>query len=158
MPATTALHRTPWHLFRRGHHWLRTRFFSVPRPEHEILVVDIKPDPLRQTLGGDPHNFEPGRWLSYEYQHECVNLRQPVRIDEPEYPDLVWRQLHVRGFEREDGRLDLDAHFEPSPQEHPKAHIQQTALSVHWGRTRLARILDDVGIDYEREQYDRPRP
>ena len=144
------IQQIPWHTVRRVHRAIRTTAFRVPRPDHDVLAVDYSPEAIDRVLCSAPYHMEPGHWLSYEYQGEDLNLRRPVRRSDPAFPALTYWQLHVRGFERPDGRLGLDAHLEPSPQEHPKAHIQSWGLSVKHGRSRLLTILDDADIECKR--------
>ncbi|MFC4356491.1 hypothetical protein ACFO0N_00845 [Halobium salinum] len=149
---------------RRSLWWVRKAFFSRERSNIPGFVVDLDEEGVRRTLG--ERYFEPGWEMSYSYQDETVNLRR-VQYEAsfpegylPEAPPdrLRWWQVHVRGFPYDapvdgpaaGGRLELTAHLEPEPAEHPDAHVRKRYISVRYGTEVLEGLLDEAGVEYER--------
>jgi hypothetical protein len=92
------------------------------------------------------HNFEPGWELSYHYRGEILNLRRVEYVDHSS--GLEWWQVHLRGYDHPDG-LELAAHFETEPSEHPDAHAEMFGLDVDRGMATLTELLDEHGIEYD---------
>lgn len=59
-----------------------------------------------------------------------------------------WWQVHIRGYHHPDG-IELAAHFETEPSEHPNAHIDLFGLDVNRGMGTLMDLLDTEEIEYD---------
>jgi hypothetical protein len=67
----------------------------------------------------------------------------------PQFPDLPWWQVHIRGYRHDDpSGLELTAHFEAEPAEHPEEHLEHLGIDVARGNAVLRRILDEAGVEY----------
>lgn len=134
---------------RRSYWWLRKTFFTREKTDNPFLVVEMTKGEA-QAFFGERH-FEPGWEMSYSYQGEIVNLRRVEYAHVPAFPDLSWWQVHIRGYRHADPPgLELTAHFETEPAEHPSEHIGEVGIDVPRGNGIMRRLLDDAGIDYER--------
>lgn len=134
---------------RRAYWWLRKTFFTREKSDTPYLVVEMTKGEAQEFFGR--RYFEPGWELSYSYQNEIVNLRRVEYAHVSAYPDLPWWQVHIRGYRHTDpAGLELTAHFETEPAEHPSEHVAQVGIDVPRGNGILRRILDDAGVEYER--------
>ena len=115
MPLT----QLPWRVIRRLVYTFRRRLFTVDAPPRTTLVFD---DIATVTERLGRQSYESAWPLSYHYKGEDLNTRRYLFNPDREYPH---RQLHIRGFERADGRTALYAHEEPSALHHPKAHLRE---------------------------------
>ena len=97
------------------------------------------------------HHFDPGWELSYNYHGEVLNLRRVEYVDHERYD---WWQVHVRGFRHGEDHIELTAHFETEPSEHPDAHIGLYGLDVDAGMAAIVDVMDDGGIEYEYLEVD----
>lgn len=90
-------------------------------------------------------HFTPNWLLSYKYKDEVATL---VRFDydAETYPQLPFRQLHVRLFE--DGTLE--AHEEASALMHKAKHLDEYTLDRRRGTERVSEMLDRQGVPHER--------
>lgn len=139
------LHEAPLKNLRRSLWWVRKTFFTRPRSETPAFLVErAKPELVR--FFGSRH-FEPGWEMSYHYQGEVLNLRRIRYVDHERYD---WWQVHIRGFLNDMGGIELTAHFETEPAEHPDAHVALYGLDVEEGMRVLEDLLDEGGIGYER--------
>lgn len=145
------IHEAPLQNLRHSLWWIRKTFFTRSRsPVPSYLVSLSKPE--LQALFGSRH-FEPGWELSYNYHGEVLNLR---RVEWVDHEDYHWWQVHIRGYNHEDG-IELTAHFETEPAEHPDAHIGLEALDVDTGMEAVKAILEAEGIQYRSlEPGERP--
>lgn len=134
----------PWKLLRQCVLTLRILLFTVPRPDHQVLVVDAPLTELKQVLR--VRHFTSGWLFSYHYYDEDANLRRPEPGDHPDR----WYQLHVRIFEREDGTCELDCHYEFDPLIHPKRHLLGKVFRVKYGLVLTQTMLTDAGYVVER--------
>ena len=126
--------------------WFRKTFFSKPKPENPAVVVSMAEKEAEAFLG--EHFFEPGWEMSYHYHNEIVNVRRVQYVrDHPSGMD--WWQTHIRGYAHPDG-LELAAHFEPEPAEHPDAHLDGEFIDVARGNETLAGVLEEAGVAFER--------
>lgn len=138
------VHEAPLKNLRRSVWWLRKAFFTKPRTETPAYLVGLaEPEVVR--LFGTRH-FEPGWDLSYNYHGEMLNLRRTEYVDHERYN---WWQVHVRGFLHEEGGIELTAHYETEPAEHPDAHVRLYGLDVERGMRTLRNVLDEEGVEYE---------
>lgn len=138
------IHEAPLKNLRRSFWWFRKTFFTKqPTATPAYLVEMTKPEVVR-FFGR--HHFEPGWELSYNYHGEVLNLRRAVHVDDERYP---WWQVHIRGFLHDGAGIELTAHFETEPAEHPDAHINLYGLDVEAGMAAIEELMDDGGIDYE---------
>jgi len=133
------IRRTPWKLIRRVVFFIRVTLLAVARPEHKVLVVDASVEELKQTLKS--LHFTSGWKFAYHYYGEDANLRRPEPGDDPDR----WYHVHVRIFEREDGRCELDCHFELDPLIHPKLHLLEKVMRVKYGLHLVQQDLQDAG-------------
>jgi len=154
----------PWKAVMGGYRWFRRQFFQAPRPETRYWKVGLPPTPgalnaerrqaqvNRLTRAFGSHAWAPGWRYSYD-KGEDLNLRYVYYEKRDEHPDVQWWQDHLRVWVQEDGTAHLGAHYEPKPEEHPKAHLD----GVGWDRKRamsdVATILGAEGIDYERIEW-----
>ena len=140
------LPETPLKSLRHSFWWIRKTFFSKPKPENPAVVVAMSEPEVEAFLG--EHFFEPGWELSYHYRNEIVNVRRVQYVrDHP--TGMGWWQTHIRGYEHPDG-IELAAHFEPEPAEHPDAHVDGDHIDVPRGNATLVGILEEEGRAFER--------
>jgi len=126
--------------------WLRKTFFSKPKPENPAVVVDMDESAAEAFLGA--HFFEPGWEMSYHYHNEIVNVRRVRYLDD--HPSgLHWWQTHIRGYTHPDG-LELTAHLEPEPAEHPDAHLDGEFIDVSRGNATLVGLLREADVEFRR--------
>ena len=113
------LAQLPWRAIRRLLYTFRRHLFTVGGPPHTTPVSDDITS-VTERIGRQSYELE---WYpSYPYKGEVLNARRYLYDPDREYPH---RQLHIRGFERDDGRIALYAHEEPSALHHPKAHLRE---------------------------------
>jgi hypothetical protein len=140
------LPETPLRALKWSFWWLRKTFFSKPKPENPAVVVDMTEGEAEAFLG--ERFFEPGWEMSYHYHNEIVNVRRVQYVgDHPS--GLEWWQTHVRGYAHPSG-LELTAHVEPEPAEHPDAHLDGEFVDVSRGNATLVELLEADGIEFER--------
>jgi hypothetical protein len=141
-----SLPETPLRALKRSFWWVRKTFFSKPKPENPAVVVDMDEETVEAFLG--THFFEPGWEMSYHYRNEIVNLRRVQYVaDHPS--GMEWWQTHIRGYDHPDG-IELAAHFEPEPAEHPDAHLSGDHIDVPAGNATLAGLLEEAGVGFQR--------
>lgn len=145
------IHEAPLRNIRHSYWWIRKTFFTRSRSPVPSYVVSLSKRELQMLFG--KRHFEPGWELSYHYHGEVLNLR---RIEWRDHDDYNWWQVHIRGFNHDDG-IELTAHFETEPSEHPDAHIGLEGLDVSTGMNEIKTILVEEGISYRRlEPSERP--
>jgi hypothetical protein len=140
------LTETPLRALKWSFWWLRKTFFSKPKPENPAIVVDMSEDEAEAFLG--EHFFEPGWEMSYHYHNEVVNVRRVQYVGD-HASGLQWWQTHIRGYDHPEG-LELTAHFEPEPAEHPDAHLDAELIDVPRGNATLAGILEAAEVEFRR--------
>jgi hypothetical protein len=87
--------------------------------------------------------------MSYSFRGEILNLRRVEWAHVPAFPDLPWWQVHIRGYRHDDPPgLELTAHFEAEPAEHPKEHLDHLGIDVPRGNAVMQQILDEAGVEY----------
>lgn len=138
------IHEAPLRNVRHSIWWIRKTFFTKPRSETPAYLVDLTKPEIMALFGR--HYFEPGWELSYNYMGEVLNIRRVEYNDESEY---AWWQVHIRGYHHAGGGIELAAHYETEPTEHPHAHIDLEGLETTYGMAVVGEILDEEGIDYE---------
>lgn len=138
------IHDAPLRNLRKSFWWIRKTFFTKQPTETPALRVDMTKPELVQFFGG--RHFDPGWELSYNYHGEVLNLRRVEYVNHDRYN---WWQVHIRGYHSADEGIELSAHFETEPAEHPDAHIRLYGLDVERGMTTVQQIMDDGGIEYE---------
>lgn len=139
------VHEAPLRNLRHSLWWIRKTFFTKQRVETPAFLVELTKPEVERLFGR--HHFEPGWELSYNYLGEVLNLRRVVYVDDRPYE---WWQVHIRGYHHDDGGIELTAHFETEPSEHPDAHVEMYGLDVDRGMGEIQPILDEEGVDYER--------
>lgn len=143
------IHETPLKSLRRSLWWIRKTFFTKPRSDTPAYLVTLsKPEIVR--FFGQRH-FDPGWEMSYNYHGEVLNLRRIEYVDHERYN---WWQVHIRGFLHQKDGIELTAHYETEPSEHPDAHINLYGLNVEKGMTAIREIMDDGGVEYEYLESD----
>lgn len=131
----------PWRTFRRSVYEFRKHFFTKEKPDVPTLMVEHSVETVSGEFGME---FLNPKWpLSYRYYGEDYNARRYFYDKSKEYPH---RQLHIRGFEKENGKLELMAHVESAPEHHPKAHLKEKELSWKKGTIALKHLLDNAGL------------
>lgn len=118
------LHTLPWRAIRRLIYRARRTYFTTPAPAaDELVAVDDDLATVRERLGRQSYELE---WpLSFHYMGESLNARRYYYDPEREFPH---RQLHIRGFDTDDGVL-LYAHEEASAVQHPKRHLSSRDMT-----------------------------
>jgi len=129
----------PWRALRRLLYAARRRWFTVPRPDTDAVVVEESLEEVRATLAEASYN--PGWPLSYKYYGEDLNARRYFFDPTRAHPH---RQLHIRGFETPDG-VELVAHEEPAPEHHPRAHLKE--LDMHPATTWVGETWESKNLD-----------
>jgi len=127
----------------------RKRFFTKPRPSGRYFLADATVSDVTRALGAQ--SFAPNWEYSYNYRGEDVNL---ARVVYEEHRGVEWWQTHVRGWIADDG-VELSAHWEPEPTEHPTAHLDGDACTVTRGEAELRAVLD--AIEYTEFIWDETR-
>lgn len=159
----------PWNVLKRWYALGRRRWFAAPRPEgiyyrvDDVVLAGPSDETAQRTADwietklGSAHSYAPNWEFSYYKRGEILNLARVVYEPSPEQPDLEWWQAHVRGWpvRERPGAIDLQAHWETEPTEHPDAHLDGVGMDVGYGMDLLARHLDDVGIEFEEVEYER---
>lgn len=140
---------TPFRNLRFSLWWIRKTFFARPRSDVPAFRVPLGPGEVKELLGR--HNFEPGWNTSYYYYDEVLNLRRPEYHDHE--TGYEWWQVHVRGYDHPEG-VELEAHFETDPSEHPDAHVDLVGLDVERGLRALGSVLAEHDVDYRRVEPD----
>lgn len=146
-----SIRNLPWRAIRRTVLRLRRALFTVPKPDAPALTVETPLARLEAVLRSE-HHFESGRPLSYHYYGEDLNLRRPAGTARHD-GQPVQLQLHVRAFEQPDGSIELLAHREATPVEHPRLHLKGGRTGLYddaAGLDRLARVLEQASIDFDR--------
>ena len=137
------LHTAPLNNLRHSLWWVRKTFFTKPRSVTAAYIVDLTKPEIVGLFGRN--YFEPGWELSYNYLGEVLNLRRVEYVDDGPHD---WWQVHIRGYPHRDGGIELTAHFETDPSEHPDAHVRLYGLDVDYGMEVIRTILEDEGVDY----------
>lgn len=145
----------PWYQVQRGLRLLRKLRFPQPRPKGQYLRVDETPASLTPKLCRQA--WHPNWEFSAYYEGEDFNLAQPDYedewdIDHPLADRVKHTQTHCRGWE-EAGALSLQAHYEPDPTEHPKAHLTPAFGDVERGMDILREQLEMAGVEYTTIRY-----
>ena len=130
-----------WRIVRRLFDSVRKQYFTVSGAPRQ-LKLKCTVGELREVLG--ERHFTNAWELSYQYEGEDLNMRRPLY----KHDEYNWYQLHVRGFETEDGYVEVHAHIELEPTEHPYEHISETNFNTEDGKRRLQSVLDGAGITY----------
>ncbi|WP_136589211.1 hypothetical protein [Salinigranum halophilum] len=131
----------------RVYWWLRKTVFTHEKTDNPYLVVELTKSEAQEFFGR--HHFEPGWEMSYSFRGEILNLRRVEWAHVPAFPDLPWWQVHIRGYRHDDpDGLELTAHFEPEPAEHPEEHLEHLGIDVPRGNAVLQQMLDEAGIAY----------
>lgn len=138
------IHRAPLRNLRHSLWWIRKTFFTKQRSATPAYLVEMTKPAVVQLFGH--HYFEPGWELSYNYLGEVLNLRRVEYADGREYE---WWQVHIRGYWHAEGGIELTAHYETEPSEHPDAHTRLYGLDVDRGMTAIESILENEGVDYQ---------
>lgn len=143
------IHEAPLRNLRQSFWWIRKTFFTKPPAATPAFLVDLTKQEIVRFFGR--RHFDPGWEMSYNYHGEVLNLRRVQYVDHERYP---WWQIHIRGFLHADGGIELTAHYETEPAEHPDAHIRLYGLDVEHGMSIIREIMDDGGIEYEYLEVD----
>ncbi|WP_265108873.1 hypothetical protein [Halosolutus halophilus] len=145
------IHEAPLKNLRYSFWWIRKTFFTKPRAPTPSYLIDMRKPDIVRLFGR--HYFEPGWELSYNYHGEVLNLRRIEYVDDDEYN---WWQVHIRGYLHEEG-IELTAHYETEPVQHPDAHIDLHGLDVEQGMAVVGQILNTEGVDYRQlDPEERP--
>lgn len=140
----THIHEAPLKNLRRSYWWVRKTFFTRPRSETPAYLVKASKAEVERLFGS--HYFEPNWELSYNYHGEVLNLRRVEYSGDSEYD---WWQVHIRGYEHGESGIELTAHYETEPAEHPDAHIDLHGLDVEYGMDEIEEILESESVPYE---------
>jgi hypothetical protein len=141
------LRNLPWRLVRQVLRIARQAYWSQPRPTGTYLRVETDPHPITKALG---ERFWYPNWeVSAYYEGEDLNLS---RTEYDPHEGIVWWQSHLRGWETDDA-VELRAHYEPDPTEHPREHLTPAYADAETGMTHLRDALDDAGFSYREFEY-----
>lgn len=143
------IHEAPLKNLRRSLWWIRKTFFTKSPTETPAFFVEMTKPEVVEFFGR--RHFDPGWEMSYNYHGEVLNVRRVEYVDHERYN---WWQVHIRGFHHGDDGIELTAHYETEPSEHPDAHIKLTGLDVERGMESIRSIMDDDGIEYEYLEAD----
>lgn len=138
------IHEAPLNNLRRSLWWMRKTFFTKRRSQTPAFLVDMSKPEIIQFFGN--LHFDPGWEMSYNYHGEVLNVR---RIEYRDHDRYNWWQVHIRGYRHDEGGIELTAHYETAPTEHPDAHVELFGLDVERGMTIVEEILEDGGVAYE---------
>lgn len=129
---------------------LRKFLFTRPRPKGEYIVVDSDIPAVEKALANA--GFSPNWSLSFNYRNEDLNMAKVFHSYTINHPDYEWWQIHVRGWEV-DGNVELNAHIETAPAEHPSAHWNKIGVEIDRAMTFLRIVLNhsDLNIVGEKE-------
>lgn len=145
----------PWREFMRVYRWVRSLFFTAPRPEGRHLFIppgEAGASPAEfLTLKIGRRGYGPGHRFSYD-KGEDLNLRN-IYYDTDRADGVEWWQDHVRAWVDDSGGVWLSAHVEPTPEDHPKPHLDGVGASRDDGLDQLATTLDAAGIPYEERDW-----
>lgn len=133
----------PWRKLLTLFMWVRTMFFTNPRPDRRYIEVEVSKEELERMLGkaGYTNDWE----FSYNKRGEDLNMRKPLYKDD----DYEWYQHHVRGWVNDAGHVELHAHEELEPTEYPKLHLKGVNYDYDSGMMRLRMMLVRNGVDHE---------
>lgn len=152
----------PYVWFRKRYRRFRSALFAKPRPKGPYYRVGVKflgEGPQRATemtvktieknLGGH-HSYAPNWEVSYYKRGEVLNLARVIYHDSTDH-DVRWWQVHVRGWPVPGipGAVELTAHWEPEPTEHPRPHLDALGFDRGRGMDILASDLRASGMNYE---------
>ncbi|MFW5922346.1 MAG: hypothetical protein ACOCRC_03485 [Halodesulfurarchaeum sp.] len=143
------IHEAPLRNIRKSFWWVRKTFFTKLPSETPAYLVEMNKPEVVQFFGH--RHFDPGWEMSYNYHGEVLNLRRVQYVDHERYN---WWQVHIRGFLHTGGGIELTAHYETEPTEHPDAHIRLHGLDVEHGMSVIQEIMEDAGLEYEYLEAD----
>lgn len=147
------LSELPWDSMRRAFRHIRKLFFTRERADTPTYVVDATLEEVREELG--MLSFAPNWEFSYNYRGEDINLARVEYQKSKRHPEIVWWQVHVRGWMTDRG-IELQAHWEGEPTENDSSHLNGDGLSRTVGTKRLGEYLDETGLNVvkdPRENY-----
>ncbi|MFB6282542.1 MAG: hypothetical protein ABEK59_01215 [Halobacteria archaeon] len=132
----------------------RKTFFTKPRPKGEYLVIDPTGNTLEYNVRSlvallGSRSYSPNWELSYNRKGESLNLARVVYAKDEDQPDIVWWQIHVRGWVQPDGTIELTAHWEPEPTEYSKPHLNGVGFDREKGMDYLKATLTQSDFDFE---------
>ena len=140
--------RVPFGAVRFAYREFRKALFTASRPSGEYLVVSSSIEDVERGLG--EQSYAPNWEFSYYERGEVLNLARVVyERGEAGSETRVWWQTHVRGWNGDDGRLELHGHWELEPTESGNAHIDGVGFDFERGMANLETALDEAGIEYE---------
>ena len=128
---------------RKLYYKFRKMFFTRDRPDGPFFGVDADKDRVEKVLG--MYHFGPSWTLSYKFRGENVNLAR-VEYDYDGVTDIRWWQVHVRGWQGDDGLMYLRGHYEPEPTEYPSEHLDGEGYDLERGMMELYRVLEHSDI------------
>lgn len=143
----------PWNWLQQFYRDFRKTFFTAPRPDGQYLVIEDSYN-IDRIFG--PHSFAPNWELSYNKRGEDFNLARVVREENPNHPDIVWWQCHLRVWHHEEaGEYWLKAHWEPEPSEHPKPHLEGVGFNAARGLSIVKSYLRDHTVPVQERNWSR---
>lgn len=134
--------KLPWKFMRRSLYTIRRAVGGVRRPDEKHLVVESDIETLEDAFR--KLHFREGWFLSYYYRGEDSNLCR-AEYKEDEFEDY---QLHIRLFERSDGRVEIYSHVELDPMQYPRKHISEVNISTEEGVEMTKGILKQNKIEF----------
>lgn len=128
----------------------RRALFERPRPENPYYVVEATaPEVVSWAL---QNHYRPSWLLSFHYHGETFNASRA------ELPPVSHRgmtfQTHVRGYQRDDGLIELQPHYEPCGMTHPTAHLDGDGFDVEHALDVVAADLDAAGVSFDTVRPD----
>jgi len=138
----------PFALYRKFHYYVRREFFSVNKPDIDVVLPYTTVNSLEKCL--KRNNAETRKPFSY-YKGADMNLAIPMRRDD----EWVDYQLHIRGY-RETNDLgqeytSISVHYElnPIPDGQTRPHLEETNMNIEDPIPMLVKILDENGINHQ---------
>lgn len=129
---------------------LRKLFFTRERPKGTYIIVDATIKEVKEALAAG--GFAPNWTLSFNYRGEDLNMAKVFHSGTISHPDYEWWQIHVRGWVI-NGNVELNAHIETEPTEHPSAHWNKVGVEINRALTFLRIVLNqsDLNVVGEKE-------
>lgn len=147
----TSLRHAVWDGLRRFYRNFRRLLATSEEHSGKALVVAEPIEDVRSALGS--HYFAPNWEFSYHERGEDLNLArvvyEPREVHDHEF---VWWQTHVRGWKQDDGSVRLRPHYELEPTEYDQDHINGIGVDIDTGTERVAAVLEEAGLSYERHE------
>lgn len=126
-----------WKSLQDAHRTFRRELFTKSRPQGPYVVLDANLKDVRSAFGS--RSYAPNWEFSYRKKGEDLNLARVVHVPERSLP---WWQYHVRGWDM-GSHVEITAHFEPEPTEHPSAHLKGRGFDREKGVQEVREVVTE---------------